>query len=761
MGLIHSLAGAFIICHIDRDYEDLKAGEKIVRCPSAMADEEERLKALGAYDLEGKGGLPSLDPVVEIATRLFDMPVAAVNLIGSDHVFFAASHGIGDTDMRREVSFCAHVITQDDVLVVPDTLQDPRFFDNPLATGDDPVRFYAGVPIRAPSGHALGALCVIDTKAHRVFTPGDRMRLKELARVATERLELRRLEVAESSGRAPFEKSAATSPNAIICFDRDLNITAWNAAAEVMLGYRAGEVIGHSIDMLIPDEGQAPIREMVRGVLAGRAATSGADCREYTGIRKDGTRVPVEFAWSSWTDDGDRYFGAIVRDVTERRAQEEVLNRLANFDTLTGLANRNLIYRRADEAIRAGKAAAMAIIDLDGFNDVNNTLGHEAGDALLQEVASRLGDRAGPQDVVARIGGDEFAMLLVGIEDRESVQEVVEGAIADLGVPIRVAGQDVRIGCSAGIAMSPLHAVDVRGLAGSADLALFQAKSEGGGRAFVFIPSLRMAAAARRDSDAALHQAVEQDEFVLHYQPQFRLSDGALTGAEALLRWQHPKLGLLYPADFLSALEAGSLGAAAGTRLLDAACCQAALWRSQGVEDFRIAVNLFAAQFRDGDLVDTVRATLARHTLPPEALELEITENIVLDREDKTLPPLRILREMGVRLAFDDYGTGYASLSLLKTYPLTHIKIDKSFVQGMVDSGSDRAIVAAIMDLARGFALDVIAEGVETETQRELLRVAGCDEIQGFLMGRPIPADAFGETFISRYAGNAAGAFRP
>lgn len=163
-----------------------------------MADEEERLAALSAYDLEGKGGLPSLDPVVEIATRLFDMPVAAVNLIGSDHVFFAASHGIGDTDMRREVSFCAHVITQDEVLVVPDTLQDPRFFDNPLATGEDPVRFYAGVPIRAPSGHALGALCVIDTKPHRVFTPGDRMRLKELARVATERLELRRLEVAES-----------------------------------------------------------------------------------------------------------------------------------------------------------------------------------------------------------------------------------------------------------------------------------------------------------------------------------------------------------------------------------------------------------------------------------------------------------------------------------------------------------------------------------------------------------------------------------
>ncbi len=732
-----------------------------MRCPSAIADEEERLAALCAYDLEGKGGLPSLDPVVEIATRLFDMPVAAVNLIGSDHVFFAASHGVGDTDMRREVSFCAHVITQDEVFVVPDTLQDPRFFDNPLATGEDPVRFYAGVPIRAPSGHALGALCVIDTKPHRVFTPGDRMRLRELARVATERLELRRLEVAESGGRTPFENSAATSPNAIICFDRDLHITAWNAAAEAMLGYSADEAIGRSLDMLIPEEEQAPIREMARGVLAGVVAESGADCREYTGIRKDGTRFPVEFAWSSWTEGGNRHFGAIVRDVTERRAQEEALNRLANFDTLTGLANRNLIYRRADEAIRAGKAAAMAIIDLDGFNDVNNTLGHEAGDALLKEVAARLGDRAGPQDVVARIGGDEFAMLLVGIEDREAVQEVVDGAIADLGVPIRVAGQDVRIGCSAGIAMSPLHADDVRTLAASADLALFQAKGEGGGRAFVFIPSLRMAAAARRDSDAALHRAVERDEFVLHYQPQFRLSDGALTGAEALMRWQHPELGLLQPGAFLPALEAGSLGAAAGTRLLDAACCQAALWRGQGAADFRIAVNLFAAQFRDDDLVDIVRATLVRHSLPPEALELEITENIILDREDKTLPPLRALRDMGVRLAFDDYGTGYASLSLLKTYPLTHIKIDKSFVQGMVDSGSDRAIVAAIMDLARGFALNVIAEGVETETQRELLRVAGCNEVQGFLMGRPIPADAFGETFISGCASNAVGGFRP
>ncbi|MBB4631171.1 putative bifunctional diguanylate cyclase/phosphodiesterase [Sphingosinicella soli] len=720
-----------------------------MRYPSAILGEDDRLVSLREYDLEDKGPLPSLDPVVEIAARLFDMPVSAVNLVGSEHVFFAASRGIREADMRREVSFCAHVITQDDVLVVPDALEDPRFFDNPLTTGATPTRFYAGVPLRSPSGHALGVLCVIDSKPHRVFTPADRESLRDLGLVASEKLELRRMEVAASNSRTLFENSAATSPNAVICFDRNLDITAWNSGAETMFGYSSQEATGRSLDILMPAEEEARIRDAANDILANARNTVGAECVEYAGRHRDGSPFPMEFAWSSWVDDDDRHFAAIVRDVTRNKQQEARLRHLGNFDTLTGLANRNLLYRRLADAIDSGNPAALAIIDLDGFNAVNNTLGHEAGDELLRVVAERLTDRITEKDLIARVGGDEFAMMLVSTSDLQAVTEVVEGAMADLSVPIRLGGEEIRIQCSAGIAMSPLHAGEVRVLVANADLALFEAKLEGGGNVVVFEPALRMAAAARRDGNVALHRAAERNEFLLHYQPQFRLSDNALVGAEALMRWQHPELGLLQPAEFLSALEFSPLSASVGFRMLDDACSQAALWRTRGAPDFRVAVNLFASQIRDGNLVETVAATLERYALPPDALELEITESTILNQQDQTLPPLFALKAMGVGLAFDDYGTGYASLSLLKSYPLTHIKIDKSFVRGMVTSGSDRAIVAAIMDLARGFGLDVIGEGVETAEQRDLLRIAGCNIVQGDLTGRPTPPESFAAEFMA------------
>lgn len=611
-----------------------------MKCPPILPTEVERLKALSEYGLADEKPLPSLDSVARIAARMFGMPVAAVNMIGSDHVFFAASIGVGEVDMSRDASFCAHAITQDDVMVVPDATVDERFHDNPLVLGSAGLRFYAGVPLLSPNGLALGALCVIDSKPHSDFSEEDRTRLRELANMASDRLELRRIEVsAERSAR---------------------------------------------LDAL----GDSP----------------------YQGDAKE-------------------------------------LYRLANFDILTDLANRGRFFRQVEEALTRPLDVAVVMIDLDSFKDVNDTLGHAVGDYVLQQVARRLESYVGDVGLAARIGGDEFALLLSNVSDPKQALRFSNEVNDEIARPIIIDGQEVRIEASCGVALAPLHTTNPVELLGNADLALFRAKTNGRGRSLVFEPSLRMEAAARRLYGMEIHRAVKEGEFLLVYQPQIRLSDGALTGAEALIRWRHPIRGLLAPAAFLPALERGPLAATVGSWVLDESCAQAALWRRNGMKAFRMGVNLFGAQFRGSDFAKEVIDTLEKHGLPPSSLELEITENIVLDHDEVVLEKLRELRAYGVGIAFDDFGTGYASLSLLKRYPLTRIKIDRSFVDGMLTSEKDASVVRAILDMARAFDLETIAEGIEREPERESLQRQGCTEGQGYLIGKPMLASYFAETF--------------
>ncbi len=617
-----------------------------MKCPPILPTEPERLKALSEYGLGDEIALPSLDSVVRIAARMFDMPVAAVNMIGSDHVFFAASIGVGEVDMSRDASFCAHAIAQDGVMVVPDTTSDERFHDNPLVKGSAGVRFYAGVPLFSPNGLALGALCVLDSKPHKDFSEDDRARLRELATMASDRLELRRIEV---------------------------------SAERIVRPYGSHDAVA-----------------------------------TYEGETKE-------------------------------------LYRLANFDMLTGLANRGRFFREVEEALARALNVAVVMIDLDGFKDVNDTLGHAVGDHILQEVAQRLESHVGSTGVVARIGGDEFALLLNEVADPQQALKISNIANEGVAKPMLIDGQEIRIAASCGVALAPLHTINPVELLGNADLALCRAKTNGRGRSLVFEPSLRMEAAARRIYGMEIHRAVKQGEFILVYQPQIRLSDGALTGAEALIRWLHPVRGLLTPAAFLPALERGPLAATVGSWVLDEACAQAALWRRSGMETFRMGVNLFGAQFRGGDFAAEVMETLDKHGLPPSALELEITENIVLDHDDVVLEKLRDLRAFGVGIAFDDFGTGYASLSLLKRYPLTRIKIDRSFVDGMLVSKKDASVVQAILDMARAFDLETIAEGIEREPERESLLSQGCTEGQGYLIGKPMLASQFADTFGISY----------
>lgn len=713
-----------------------------MRCPSVLPDEHDRLMTLAQYGLSAEQALPSLEPVVEIAVQIFGVSTAAVNMIGRDEVFFAASRGVGECDMARDVSFCAHAITQDDVLVVEDTKLDSRFHDNPLVTGPAKIRFYAGVPVRSPEGHALGALCILDSKPRSIFPSEDRARLKNMAKLVSDRLELRRLQVAGDQGLRRFERVAVTSPHGILSVDGTGAITAGNDAVARIFGRTDDEIVGQHLEQLMPAwKGSEIARRLARAADDGGA---GAELGEdVIGRHADGTDFPIEVAWSAWIDDDRPNLVLVIRDLREQHRQQDELYRLANFDQATALPNLKHFRARVAEE----QSAAILALSIGGLQEICDTLGSEAGETMLREVADRLRRGVRSIDLVARTGNDEFAICLVGVGDPLQAKDAADAAMAAITRPLVADLSEVRLEAHCGIALCPAHGDDADELIANANLALHEARRRGARQVHFFVPALRMQAVARRMFDTQLHRAVERNELQLYFQPQLRLSDRALTGAEALLRWKHPERGLLSPAAFLPALESGPLAAVVGDWIIDTACRQAAQWRDEVTPDFRMSINLFAVQLRCGRLRSIMQDAMARYALPGAAVELEITETTVLDDDALLLPLLEGLREDGIQLAFDDFGTGFASLSLLARYPLTHVKIDKSFVQKAFVSDRDRAIVEALTDLAHRLQLQVIAEGVESQPFLDFCREIGCDEAQGFLIGRPVTAAKFGATW--------------
>ncbi|TVV71641.1 putative bifunctional diguanylate cyclase/phosphodiesterase [Sphingomonas solaris] len=709
-----------------------------MRSAPHLFNEDARLASLAEYDLLSGTDDVDLDQIVQLAARLFDVPIALVSLVERDTQTFKARVGIDVCGTDRHISFCAHAIAQDDVFVIPDALLDIRFADNPLVTGDPGIRFYAGIPLRSPTGHALGSLCIIDRRPRNGLSVGERTNLHTLARIVVDRMEMRRLSVASAVSQSRFENIAATSPDGIICADQHGRITFWNAGCERLFGFGAGEALGTSLDIIVPERMRGGHGSGLHRVAAGGTPRLVGTTVELDALGRDGSEFPIELSLSMWRERGAASFGAIIRDISERRANETRLFNLAHLDSLTDLPNRTVLLSRAAECAEAAEPFAILIVDLDGFKNVNDTLGHTAGDLVLRQVARRLLDCVGSTDTVARLGGDEFAILMPGRSTQDVVGSEADCLIATIRKPFVVDGQLVHVGASIGIAFGSADGVHAEDLLSAADLAMYQAKGEGRNCRRFYGAPLREAAISRRAFEGELRRAIDESEFELFYQPQVCISDGILLGVEALLRWRHPEHGLLTPDRFLSTIETGLLASEVGQWVMETACRDAVEIRRR-VPDLVMGVHLFGAQFRTGDLAEDVGDVLRRTGLPAAGLELEITENIVLRHDDTMLAPLRALRKIGVGVAFDDFGTGFASLSLLKRYPLTRLKVDRSFVRDICDDCVDAAIVNALVYLATSLGVEVIAEGVETKAQSDLLRATGCHVAQGYLYGRPMP----------------------
>jgi diguanylate cyclase (GGDEF)-like protein/PAS domain S-box-containing protein len=551
----------------------------------------------------------------------------------------------------------------------------------------------------------------------------------------------RRVEESETRLRAII----ATVADGILVIDDSLTIHMFNPAAERLFGYSLVECVGRKVDRLMVATNSEDTDFFLNSYMQSGDAAYNRYTSEVKGIRKDGKIFPMELTVSGMSLDKSNMFVAICRDISQRKQAEAELEALAKYDPLTGLANRNMFHERLNEALdgarRTDRSVGILFLDLDHFKDVNDTLGHPAGDELLKTVARRFENCIRATDTVARLGGDEFAIIATNLADRLDVLYLAERIIKSLDMPVPIDGQKVHTGTSIGITIYPDDAEDSERLLKNADLALYQAKSEGRNNYKCFYAQMNKDIQTRIKLENDLREAVENDSFVLYYQPQIDLRTGALTGLEALLRWQDEERGLVAPDKFLEIAERTRLILPITEWVLRTACKQVGAWQDAGLFSGRIAVNLSPADLRRPSLQQVVADILAEAGIEPQRLELEVTEGMIMGEIEVAVQTLQSIHSLGASIAIDDFGTGYSSLAYLRRFPVDVLKIDRSFVRDLAASTDDAAITQAIINIGHALGLRVVAEGVETADQLQHLKECRCDEIQGYLISRPLPVD--------------------
>ena len=515
-------------------------------------------------------------------------------------------------------------------------------------------------------------------------------------------------------------------------------ITDGNEAIERLLGYSVAEVLGRAVLDFMSDATKGLVYDHVR--------SGYEEPYEAAVVHREGWEIPVEITGKTMPFGAQTYRLAVVRDITARKEAQAHIAFLALHDPLTRLPNRAYLQQSLDgllaQARRNHRSLAVLFVDLDNFKPVNDSLGHHAGDELLREVARRLLAAVRQADIVARIGGDEFVLVLADMAHLDDASRVAAKVIDAVNLPVPIESRKLSVSASIGISVFPGDGDNAIDLIRHADAAMYHAKDSGRNNFQFFRPTMSARAVDVLNQESMLRAAIAGRQFVLHYQPQQDVVDGRLTGMEALVRWQHPTRGLVEPADFIPFAEERGLIAAIGRWVLAEACRQTRQWHDAGCVRVPVSVNLSAIEFRQHDLVQQVQAALASAGLEPRFLEIELTESVLMDHGPALVERLAALKALGVGLAIDDFGTGYSSFAYLKRYPIDRLKIDRTFIQDVATDPDGHAIVTAITQMARSLKLLTVAEGVETSAQMDALRGLGCSEFQGFLVARPMAATA-------------------
>ncbi|MFZ4539723.1 EAL domain-containing protein [Propionivibrio sp.] len=535
------------------------------------------------------------------------------------------------------------------------------------------------------------------------------------------------------------------SDEGILITDSDELIVSVNSAFSRITGYSAREAIGKTPDLLRSGVHSADFRSEVRGAMHGAGAWHG----EIVGKRKNGNLFPQSVSIGVVRNTGGvvTHAFSIFSDISVLRAAEERMQRIINYDSLTGLPNRTLFHQLVEQSLTAARRnnahCALLVIDLNRFTSVNDSLGHEVGDELLRQVGQRFREALRKEDILARVGGDEFVVALISVQKSEHSGLVAEKLLSSLETPFVIESHALHISASIGIAIYPEDGLSTAALHRFADVAMQRVKQNNESSGYLFYsPEMNVRAKEQWQLEGELREALTGYQLLLHYQPKVSLRSGRIVGAEALIRWSHPEHGMIPPSKFVPIAEETGLILELGNWVIEEACRQIRSWLDSGLEPVPIAVNLSARQF-DNLLPDRLQAAIERHGVPCECLKLEITESLLVRGPEKVIPIMNKLVSMGFNLSLDDFGTGYSSLAYLKKFPITTLKIDRAFVIGVPDDQNDCAIAQAIVTMGKQLRQEIVAEGVETREQMTFLRNLGCDQLQGYLFSPPVAAADF------------------
>jgi diguanylate cyclase (GGDEF)-like protein/PAS domain S-box-containing protein len=561
--------------------------------------------------------------------------------------------------------------------------------------------------------------------------------------------QIKRAEEALRKNESLFRTVVESSKDAMVAINHQGRITLFNPGAERIFGLTEKEMLNAPVEHLMPAKYRPKHGNYVCSFFAGtKPSVAVGKTLELTGVRSNGEAFPIELSLSEGEIGNERLVLAVIRDITERKIFEEQLVQQANFDSLTGLPNRSLILDRLKQSIafehRNNQRLAVLFLDLDKFKTVNDTLGHAGGNILLVEAARRLSGAVRAMDTVGRLYGDEFVVLLNDVEDTTNVLRVVKSLEQAFEKPFMIDGSQVLTTFSLGIAFYPDDGTNAEELLKKADTAMYSSKDSGRNTFAFFALCMEEEIHQRLQLEKRLQKAVIEREFFLHYQPRVESASSRIIGLEALLRWQPEEIGAVPPDQFVPILEETGWIKDLGRWILEKACRTARAWQEQGFPPVRVWVNISGKQFVENDFLSSVEQILMDTGLAPQYLGLELTESVLMQNVEGHIAKLNKLKELGLRISLDDFGTGYSSLSYLKRFPIDEIKIDRSFVDGLIIDENDTAIVRTILAMAQGLGLRVVAEGVETSEQHNFLVAHQCDEMQGYLFSKPLSTQSIG-----------------